>query len=65
MNLIYFSFSLPMTGKPNDARKLDIYNSAVKFIRPVRKEGAIRQKSLEDITALKLDPICHRKEKKD
>ena len=54
-----------MTGKPNDARKLDIYNSAVKFIRPVRKEGAIRQTSLEDITALKLDPICHRKEKKD
>jgi len=65
MNLIYLSFSLPMTGKPNDARKLDIYNRTVKFIRLVRKEGAIRQTSLEDIIALKLDPIYHRLEKKD
>ena len=59
------SFSLPLPGKTDDARKLDIYNWAVKFIRPVRKEGTIRLASLEDIAAFKLDAICHRKEKKD
>lgn len=44
---------------------MDIYNWAVKFIRPVKQEGAIRLASLEDIAAFKLDAICHRKEKKD
>jgi hypothetical protein len=44
---------------------LDIYNSAVKFICPVRKEGTIRLASPEDIAAFKLDAICHRKKKKD
>ncbi|AXY73644.1 hypothetical protein D3H65_06470 [Paraflavitalea soli] len=60
-----FSFSLPLPGKPDDTRKLDIYNWAVKFIRPVKQEGVIRLASLEDIAAFKLDVICHRKEKKD
>jgi hypothetical protein len=46
-------------------RKLDIYNWAVKFIRPVLVEENIRLASLEDIAAFKLDAICHRKEKKD
>lgn len=59
------SFSLPMPNKTDDVRKLDVYNWAVKFIRPVRKEGPIRLASLEDIAAFKLDAICHRKEKKD
>lgn len=60
-----FSFSLPLPGKPDDTRKLDIYNWAVKFIRPVQQEGVMRLASLEDIAAFKLDAICHRKEKKD
>ena len=60
-----FSFSLPIPGKKEDRRKLDIYNWAVKFIRPVKEEGEIRLASLEDIAAFKLDAICHRKEKKD
>jgi hypothetical protein len=60
-----FSFSLPLPGQPDDTRKLDIYNWAVKFIRPINKEGVIRLASLEDIAAFKLDAICHRKEKKD
>jgi hypothetical protein len=60
-----FSFSLPLPGEKEDSRKLDIYNWAVKFIRPVKKEGEIRLASLEDIAAFKLDAICHRKEKKD
>jgi hypothetical protein len=60
-----FSFSLPLPGKSDDTRKLDIYNWAVKFIRPVKHEGVIRLASLEDIAAFKLDVICHRKEKKD
>jgi len=60
-----FSFSLPLPGMANDTRKLDIYNWAVKFIRPALQEGVIRLASLEDIAAFKLDAICHRKEKKD
>lgn len=60
-----FSFSLPLPGQPDDTRKLDIYNWAVKFIRPANQEGAVRLASLEDIAAFKLDAICHRKEKKD
>jgi hypothetical protein len=59
------SFSLPMPGSPGDTRKLDIYNWAVKFIRPIIHEEVIRLASLEDIAAFKLDAICHRKEKKD
>lgn len=59
------SFTLPLPGSPEDIRKLDIYNWAVKFIRPVKQEGDIRLASLEDIAAFKLDAICHRKEKKD
>lgn len=59
------SFTLPLPGRPDDFRKLDIYNWAVKFIRPVIHEGEIRLASLEDIAAFKLDVICHRKEKKD
>jgi predicted nucleotidyltransferase component of viral defense system len=60
-----FTFSLPLPGEPNDTRKLDIYNWAVKFIRPFTQEGDVRLASLEDIAAFKLDAICHRKEKKD
>lgn len=59
------SFTLPMPGKDDDVRKLDIYNWAVPFIRPPLREGMIRLASLEDIAAFKLDAICHRKEKKD
>ena len=59
------SFTLPLPGKPDDFRKLDIYNWAVRFIRPAIVEGEIRLASLEDIAAFKLDAICHRKEKKD
>jgi predicted nucleotidyltransferase component of viral defense system len=60
-----FSFTLPLPGLPDETRKLDIYNWAVKFIRPVYQEGVIRLASLEDIAAFKLDVVCHRKEKKD
>ncbi|MFT4155876.1 nucleotidyl transferase AbiEii/AbiGii toxin family protein [Parafilimonas sp.] len=60
-----FSCSLPLHGNPADMRKLDLYNWAVKFIRPVKQEGGVRLASLEDIAAFKLDAICHRKEKKD
>ncbi len=60
-----FSFSLPMPGGSDDVRKLDIYNWAVKFIRPAIQEDGIRLASLEDIAAFKLDSVCHRKEKKD
>lgn len=59
------SFTLPLPGRPDDFRKLDIYNWAVKFIRPATVDGEIRLASLEDIAAFKLDAICHRKEKKD
>lgn len=59
------SFTLPLPGNDEDIRKLDIYNWAVKFIRPVIEEGHIRLASLEDIAAFKLDAIVHRKEKKD
>jgi hypothetical protein len=59
------SFSLPLSENGDDVRKLDVYNWAVKFIRPIKKEGEIRLASLEDIAAFKLDVICHRKEKKD
>jgi abortive infection bacteriophage resistance protein len=59
------SFSLPLPDNFEDARKLDIYNWAVKFIRPPVQEDGVRLASLEDIAAFKLDAICHRKEKKD
>jgi len=59
------SFSLPLSENGDDFRKLDVYNWAVKFIRPIKMEGEIRLASLEDIAAFKLDAICHRKEKKD
>lgn len=59
------SFTLPLPGDDRDVRKLDIYNWAVKFIRPAVEEGHIRLASLEDIAAFKLDAITHRKEKKD
>lgn len=59
------SFSLPLSNTIDDTRKLDIYNWAVKFIRPPMNDGAVRLASLEDISAFKLDAICHRKEKKD
>jgi hypothetical protein len=59
------SFSLPLPDNLEDTRKLDIYNWAVKFIRPPIQEDGIRLASLEDIAAFKLDAICHRKEKKD
>ncbi len=59
------SFSLPLPDTSDDSRKLDIYNWAVKFIRPATQENEIRLASLEDIAAFKLDAICHRKEKKD
>ena len=54
-----------MPGCSDDVRKLDIYNWAVKFIRPAIQEDGIRLASLEDIAAFKLDSVCHRKEKKD
>lgn len=59
------SFSLPLPNNFEDTRKLDIYNWAVKFIRPAVQENGLRLASLEDIAAFKLDVICHRKEKKD
>ena len=59
------SFSLPLPDISIDTRKLDIYNWAVKFIRPAIQENGIRLASLEDIAAFKFDSICHRKEKKD
>ncbi len=59
------SFSLPLPDNSADTRKLDVYNWAVKFIRPAVLEDGIRLASLEDIAAFKLDAICHRKEKKD
>lgn len=59
------SFTLPLPGDEEDVRKLDIYNWAVKFIRPILEEGHVRLASLEDIAAFKLDAITHRKEKKD
>lgn len=59
------SFTLPLPGMAEDVRKLDIYNWAVKFIRPVYQEDNVRLASLEDIAAFKLEAISHRKEKKD
>lgn len=59
------SFSLPLPHNPADRRKLDIYNWAAKFIRPMVQEAGLRLASLEDISAFKLDAICHRKENKD
>ena len=54
-----------MPNTADDTRKLDIYNWAVKFIRPAIQEDGVRLASLEDIAAFKFDVICHRKEKKD
>jgi hypothetical protein len=59
------SFILKLKGEHVEQRKVDIYNWAVKFIRPATFEGNIRLSSLEDIAAFKMDAICSRKEKKD
>ncbi len=59
------SYILPVRDTANSYRKLDIYNWAVKFIKPNIHEGNFRLASLEDITALKLDAISFRKEQKD
>lgn len=52
-------------GDIREERKVDIYNWAVKFIRPPIIEDGIRLASPEDIAAFKLDSISSRKEKKD
>jgi len=59
------SFLLNVEENPVPQRKIDIYNWAVKFIRPPMIEDNIKLASLEDIAAFKLEAICHRKEKKD
>ena len=59
------SLSLTLPGDMEGTLKLDMYNWAVKFIRPIKLEEEIRLASLEDIAAFKLDAVCHRKEKKD
>lgn len=59
------SFIMKLRGEHIEQRKVDIYNWAVKFIRPATLEGSIRLSSLEDIAAFKMDAICSRKEKKD
>jgi Nucleotidyl transferase AbiEii toxin, Type IV TA system len=46
------SFSLPLPDNSDDTRKLDIYNWAVKFIRPAIHEDGIRLASLEDNAGL-------------
>jgi hypothetical protein len=59
------TFSLPGENVNDSRPKLEIYNWAVKFIRPKIMEGNISLASLEDIAAFKFDAICYRKEKKD
>ncbi len=59
------SFIIEFRDTSEPSRKIDIYNWAVKFIRPFIREGVIRLASPEDIAAFKLDAICSRKQKKD
>jgi len=59
------SFLLPAEDITGPRPKLDVYNWAVKFIRPQIVEDNISLASPEDIAAFKLDAICYRKEKKD
>ena len=59
------SFLMTLGGDQHEHRKVDIYNWAVKFIRPAILEKGIRLASPEDIAAFKLDSISSRKEQKD
>src|SRR5450432_1397770 len=59
------SFLVALEQDIREQRKVDIYNWAVKFIRPAIIEDGIRLASLEDIAAFKLDSISSRKEQKD
>ena len=59
------SFLLALDQDSREQRKVDIYNWAVKFIRPAIIEDGIRLASPEDIAAFKLDSISSRKEQKD
>ncbi|MEP6927509.1 MAG: nucleotidyl transferase AbiEii/AbiGii toxin family protein [Ginsengibacter sp.] len=59
------SFVIALDRDDREQRKVDIYNWAVKFIRPAIIEDGIRLASPEDIAAFKLDSIGSRKEQKD
>lgn len=59
------SFLMALEDDRSEQRKVDIYNWAVKFIRPAIMEDGIRLASPEDIAAFKLDSISSRKEQKD
>jgi predicted nucleotidyltransferase component of viral defense system len=59
------SFLIALEGDIREERKVDIYNWAVKFIRPAIVEDGIKLASPEDIAAFKLDSISNRKEQKD
>jgi predicted nucleotidyltransferase component of viral defense system len=59
------SFLVALDEDVRKKRKVDIYNWAVKFIRPAIMEDGIRLASPEDIAAFKLDSISSRKEQKD
>ncbi len=59
------SFLVALDEDVRERRKVDIYNWAVKFIRPAIVEDSIRLASSEDIAAFKLDSISSRKEQKD
>jgi predicted nucleotidyltransferase component of viral defense system len=59
------SFVMALDEDVREQRKVDIYNWAVKFIRPAIVEDGIRLASPEDIAAFKLDSIGSRKEQKD
>lgn len=59
------SFLMALEDDLRKERKVDMYNWAVKFIRPAIVEDGIRLASPEDIAAFKLDSIGSRKEQKD
>jgi predicted nucleotidyltransferase component of viral defense system len=59
------SFLIALDDDIREQRKVDIYNWAVKFIRPAIVLDGIRLASPEDIAAFKLDSISSRKEQKD
>ncbi len=59
------SFLMTLEDDLREERKVDIYNWAVRFIRPAIMEKGIRLASAEDIAAFKLDSISSRKEQKD
>jgi predicted nucleotidyltransferase component of viral defense system len=59
------SFLMTLDEDAREQRKVDIYNWAVKFIRPAIIEDGIRLASPQDIVAFKLDSISSRKEQKD